>query len=120
MKLGNLKRMLNKERFLFIVAILCFIVFVSLQFNIWFGDNSYSKLSSLKHEITEKEKSNLGLARKNLELEEERNKLTSGKDAIEGLARSELGLIKPGEILYKFKSEENPTGEKSSDQSFKD
>ena len=43
-------------------------------------------------------------------LEEERDKLSSGREAIEGVARSELGLIKPGETFYVFKDaqEESP------------
>ena len=36
-------------------------------------------------------------------LEKEKKRLNSGIEAIEGLARSELGLIKPGEIFYQFK-----------------
>ena len=83
------------------MTILLIILFY-LQFNIWFGDNSYSKLSDLKKNIEEKEESNIELARKNSDLEEEKNKLTSGKDAIEGVARFELGLIKPGETFYNF------------------
>lgn len=83
------------------MTILLIILFY-LQFNIWFGDNSYSKLSDLKKNIEEKEENNIELARKNSDLEEEKNKLTSGKDAIEGVARFELGLIKPGETFYNF------------------
>ena len=46
------------------------------------------------------------MERKNLLLEQEKNRLSSGREAIEGLARSELGLIKPGETFYKFKPEQ--------------
>ena len=35
-------------------------------------------------------------------VKEEKIKLSSGREAIEGLARSELGLIKPGERFYIF------------------
>ena len=43
-------------------------------------------------------------------LEEERDKLSLGREAIEGVARTELGLIKPGETFYVFKEaeEESP------------
>jgi cell division protein FtsB len=38
-------------------------------------------------------------------LEQEKEQLRSERNAIEGLARYELGLIKPGETFYKFQSE---------------
>ena len=94
--------MITKRNSFYAVMTILLIILFYLQFNIWFGDNSYSKLSDLKKNIEEKEESNIELARKNSDLEEEKNKLTSGKDAIEGVARFELGLIKPGETFYNF------------------
>ena len=46
----------------------------------------------------------------NKTLEEERDKLSLGREAIEGVARTELGLIKSGETFYVFKDtqEESP------------
>ena len=41
----------------------------------------------------------------NQELIDEKEKLNSGKDAIEGIARIERGMIKPGEKFFVFKSE---------------
>ena len=40
-------------------------------------------------------------------LDAEKIKLSSGRDAIEGLARSELGLIKPGESFYIFSDQKS-------------
>ena len=94
--------MITKRNSFYAVMTILLIILFYLQFNIWFGDNSYSKLSDLKKNIEEKEENNIELARKNSDLEEEKNKLTSGKDAIEGVARFELGLIKPGETFYNF------------------
>ena len=42
---------------------------------------------------------------KNLGLTLEKEKLSSGKQAIEGVARMELGMIKPSEKFYVFKQE---------------
>ena len=39
----------------------------------------------------------------NEELINEKKKLNSGKEALEGAARQELGMIKPGEKFYVFK-----------------
>ena len=88
---------------------LALVVFMT-QFNYWFGDYNRSDLNSMKEEIILISKENEQLLVENKLLEEERNKLSSGREAIEGLARSELGLIKPGETFYVFKDtqEESP------------
>ncbi len=88
---------------------LALVVFMT-QFNYWFGDYNRSDLNSMKEEIVLISKENEQLLVENKLLEEERNKLSSGREAIEGLARSELGLIKPGETFYVFKDakEESP------------
>ena len=103
MKLPKLNKISRKD-FLFFSLVICLLVsLILIQVNIWAGDYSYSSLKDLKKEIKEKEDLTLELERKNLLLEQEKNRLSSGRDAIEGLARSELGLIKPGETFYKFK-----------------
>ena len=57
----------------------------------------------IKEDIVIQEDQNKELFKKNAYLEQEKKRLNSGIEAIEGLARSELGLIKPGEIFYQFK-----------------
>ena len=99
----------EKYKFYFLASILILIFFLT-QFNYWFGDYNRSDLNTIEEEIikisTEKEK----LLLENKALEEERDKLSLGREAIEGVARTELGLIKPGETFYVFKEaeEESP------------
>ena len=102
------KNMISRRNIFFLVIVTLLIILFYLQFNIWFGDNSYSKLSNLKKEIKGKEESIIEIKMKNSDLEEEKIKLTSGKNAIEGVARFELGLIKPGETFYNFNKDELP------------
>ena len=99
---GNIKLYL-------LVSILTLVIFMT-QFNYWFGDYNRSDLNSMKEEIAQISIENEELLLENKLLEEERNKLSSGREAIEGVARSELGLIKPGETFYVFKDtqEESP------------
>ncbi len=96
-------------RFYLLVSILTLVIFMT-QFNYWFGDYNRSELNSMKTEITQISIENAALLLENKLLEEERDKLSSGREAIEGVARSELGLIKPGETFYVFKDaqEESP------------
>jgi|TARA_B100001029_G_scaffold25839_1_gene18277 cell division protein FtsB len=105
-----LKKTFNgKIKFYLLASMLALVVFMT-QFNYWFGDYNRSDLNSMKEEIVLISKENEQLLVENKLLEEERNKLSSGREAIEGLARSELGLIKPGETFYVFKDakEESP------------
>ncbi|HET9189538.1 MAG TPA: septum formation initiator family protein, partial [Rudaea sp.] len=50
--------------------------------------------------ITEQKAENLKLKQRNEALSAEVQDLKSGKGAIEERARTELGLIKPGEVFY--------------------
>ena len=80
-------------------------------FKILFGEFNYLLLGQLEEEVIFLEENNKNLNEKNRLLKEEKNKLLSGRRAIEGMARSELGLIKPGETFYQFKKEEELTKE---------
>ena len=90
-------------RFYLLVSILTLVIFMT-QFNYWYGDYNRSDLNSMKEEIAQISIENEELLLENKLLEEERDKLSSGREAIEGVARSELGLIKPGETFYVFKN----------------
>ena len=92
---GNIK-------FYLLASILTLVIFMT-QFNYWFGDYNRSDLNSMKEEITKISIENEKLFIENRAFEEERDKLSLGRDAIEGVARTELGLIKPGETFYVFK-----------------
>ena len=92
---GNIK-------FYLLVSVLTLVIFIT-QFNYWFGDYNRSDLNSMKEEISQISIENEELLLENKLLEEERDKLSSGREALEGVARSELGLIKPGETFYVFK-----------------
>ena len=75
------------------------------QYQYWFGSYSHSNLKDLKKEIALVELEADLIKEANEELVKEKKKLNSGKDALEGVARTELGLIKPGEKFYVFKEE---------------
>ena len=89
-------------KFYFLASILMLIIFLT-QFNYWFGDYNRSDLNTMKEEIIKISTENEKLLLENKALEEERDKLSLGREAIEGVARTELGLIKPGETFYVFK-----------------
>ena len=82
-----------------LIAILL-VVFILLQYRLWVGKGSLAEVSNLKQEIGQLEKELLKLRERNRVLQAEVKDLRSGESAIEELARSELGMIKKGEIFY--------------------
>ena len=107
MKLSKLKRIKKDGYIFFPLVLLLSVLLLIVQINIWTGDYSYSNLKNLKKELNEKKQLTIQLEESNLLLEEEKNQLRSERTAIEGLARSELGLIKTGETFYKFQTEQS-------------
>ena len=107
MKLSKLKSITKDNYIFFSLVLLLSVLLLIVQINIWTGDYSYSNLKNLKKELSQKKQLTIELEESNLLLEEEKNQLRSERNAIEGLARSELGLIKPGETFYKIQSEQS-------------
>jgi len=62
---------------------------------------------NMKNRYAEMQEECLRLRRENEHLRREIRALRTNPDAIEKVAREELGMIKPGEVLYKFKPEDS-------------
>ena len=84
--------------------ILSFIIGLT-QYQFWFGDFSRSDLQTLKEDMALVESETNLIKDQNEDLLKEKQKLSSGKEALEGAARIELGMIKQGEKFYVFKEE---------------
>ncbi len=82
-----------------LIAILL-VVLVMLQYRLWVGKGSLAEVSNLKQEISQLETELVQLRERNRALQAEVEDLRSGVSAIEERARSELGMIKEGEIFY--------------------
>ncbi len=82
-----------------LVAIL-FLLLVFLQYRLWVGEGSLAEVNNLENEITRQEAALVDLKKRNRALQAEVEDLRSGSAALEERARSELGMIKEGEIFY--------------------
>ncbi len=76
------------------------ILFVLLQFKLWFGDGSIKDGWRLKGAIAAQSSENSQLKERNQTLAAEVDDLKQGLEAIEERARNELGMIKKGETFY--------------------
>lgn len=82
------------------ILILIVIIFIGLQYRLWFGQGSWEQIVSLNRELQEQSLFNQRLQARNQVIENEVRDLKSGLESVEERARSELGLIKEGETFY--------------------
>lgn len=86
---------------------LLLIILMVLQHRLWFGENGWRTVKMMEQELTLQQKENDQLRERNHVLEAEVSELKQGLDGVEERARSELGMIKPGEKFYFIANEKN-------------
>ena len=86
-----------------LVALLCW-----LQYRLWFGEGGTRAVEELEARVEQQRRQNEGLEQRNAALAAEVADLKSGEAAIEERARSELGMIKPGETFYRVVDDQPP------------
>ncbi|MFT3896659.1 MAG: cell division protein FtsB [Thermomonas sp.] len=72
-----------------------------LQWRLWFGNGGQREVEALRAQVAAQAHENEGLRQRNEALAAEVRDLKSGEAAVEERARSELGMIKPGETFYR-------------------
>lgn len=82
-----------------IVALVALLAF--LQYRLWWGEGGRRSVAALQHQVEQQTHENDGLKQRNAALAAEVEDLKSGEAAVEERARSELGMIKPGETFYR-------------------
>ncbi|MFT5320195.1 MAG: cell division protein FtsB [Pseudohongiellaceae bacterium] len=102
-----------------ILQALLVMIILGLQIRLWSGPGSLAEISRLNESITVQESENAELQSRNRELLHEVDELKTGTDAIEEMARQELGLIKDGETFYMIvdsEKKQESSSESSSEQ----
>ncbi|MDA0978918.1 MAG: septum formation initiator family protein [Proteobacteria bacterium] len=82
----------------FIVVVL--LAITGLQFRLWVGQGSFAHVNGLKVQVERQTAENESKRQRNQVLKAETVDLKEGLDAVEDIARSELGLIKKGETFF--------------------
>jgi cell division protein FtsB len=75
---------------------------VILHAQLWLGRGSVSHVNQLQTKLQALQASNKAAAQANEQLAAEVRDLKEGLEMIETIARSELGMIKPNEILVQY------------------
>ena len=71
-----------------------------LQYPLWFGNGGVFAVWRLNREIAAQEQENARLKDRNQAIEADVNDLKQGLAAIEERARTELGMVKKGEVFF--------------------
>lgn len=79
------------------LAIILGLLFVILQYDLWFGEGSLATVWRLQKEVTAQQQQNDQSRERNAALTAEVQDLKQGQAAIEERARSELGMIRKDE-----------------------
>lgn len=88
-----------KKKRLLLLILISVILLGSLTF---LGEKGIFNLLHLRKEVTRIKERNLQLEEENQKLKEEVKRLQSDRRYIEEVARRELGMVKEGEIIYRF------------------
>jgi len=106
--------MSDRNRPLRLLALLLFALLAWFQYRLWFGEWGATATVALQDKANAQATENRGLAQRNAQLAAEVDDLKSGEAAVEERARSELGMIKPGETFHRVV--ETPTATPGSDE----
>lgn len=88
-------------RWLRIVLVALIALLAFLQYRLWLGEGGRRSVAVLQQQVEQQTHENGGLKQRNAALAAEVEDLKSGEAAVEERARSELGMIKPGETFYR-------------------
>lgn len=82
------------------LALVLIALLIALQVKLWTGDGGMRDLHAIRARVAEQQAANVKLKQRNDALQADVDDLKHGQDAVEARARSQLGLIKPGEVFY--------------------
>ncbi len=83
-----------------IVTYILLALLLLLQYPLWLGKGSWLKVWDIGRQVEAQKQINEQTQKRNAALDAEVRDLKRGTDAIEERARSELGMVKQGEIFF--------------------
>lgn len=82
------------------------VLVLMLQYRLWVSEDGYRSVWSLREAVSLQREENAELTERNARLEAEVLDLKEGMEAVEEIARSDLGMIGPEETLYQIAAPE--------------
>lgn len=90
------------------IALVLLVLLIWLQYKIWLQDGGIPEVLQLQDDVETVKIEVHKLQERNSSLDAEVKDLKKGLDAIEERARSEMGMIKQGEVYYQVIEPEQP------------
>lgn len=91
-----------------LLALLLIVLIVALQYRLWHGEGSWTSEQALQQQVVDQQTENARLKQRNAALAAEVEDLKHGQAAVEERARTELGMVKPGETFYRVVEPADP------------
>jgi cell division protein FtsB len=82
------------------IALVLILILIGLQLKLWSGNGSMREVDALRVSVKRQADDNAKLLQRNQAVGADVLDLKHGDQAVEARARTELGLIKPGEVFY--------------------
>jgi cell division protein FtsB len=73
---------------------------VLIQYPLWFGKGGWLRVAELEREVQAQQDRNATLTARNAVMDAEVHDLKEGLDAVEELARFELGMVRKDEVFF--------------------
>ena len=89
-----------------VLAVVLTLLLIALQYKLWLGEDGLREIWELRRAIESQQAENKRLTERNQGLAAEVADLKHGLEAVEERARSELGMIKKGEVFYQLIDEQ--------------
>ena len=82
------------------ITLILAVLILLLQYPLWFGKGGWFRVWELSREVAEQKLANQQAQMRNAVMDAEVRDLKQGSDAIEERARSDLGMVKHGEVFF--------------------
>jgi len=92
-----------------VVTYILLALLLLLQYPLWLGKGSWLKVWEMGRQVEAQKQINEQAQKRNAALDAEVSDLKRGTEAIEERARSELGMVKPGEVFFQVVGGEGAT-----------
>lgn len=103
--------MARTHRGMLVLLVVLAMLLAGLQAQLWLGEGGRRAVDALGAQVDGLEHENGGLRQRNDALAAEVQDLKAGEAAVEERARSELGMIRPGEVFYRVVDREAASSE---------
>ena len=83
------------------------VLFVVLQYKLWVGEGSLAEVATLERDIEAQQQTIEEMKKHNLAMQAEIDSFKRDQEAVEERARSDLGMIREGEIYFQIPDKGN-------------